>query len=43
MGEGVQVGKPSQGGITDENVILDHFLCKLPRSSPCTVILIGHL
>ena len=32
MGEGVQVGKSSQGGITNENVILEHFLCKLLRS-----------
>ena len=33
MGEGVQVGKSSQGGITDKNVILKHFLCKLLRST----------
>ena len=33
MGEGVQVGKSLQGGITDENIILEHFLCKLPHSS----------
>lgn len=43
MGEGVQVGKPSQGGVTDENVILEHFLCKFLWSSPCTMMLIGYL
>lgn len=29
MGEGVQVGKTSQGGVIDETVILEHFLCKI--------------
>jgi len=31
MGEGVQVGKSPQGRITDENITLEHFLCKLPQ------------